>query len=163
MYGHPQLGRVLLDSGSQLNFAMDSFCSKIGIIRSKSNESVSGVGNCYVSSRFVAIITLTSRIFNFTSTIDVQILSTITQPQPTIGAKLFSDLFIDGQLNFGPNLPTLQNTVLGQVVWGKMSNYYHSNHALLLTCLTSSTDVELKIKSNNSGNQKILRWFLMVS
>ncbi|XP_055543392.1 uncharacterized protein LOC129728940 [Wyeomyia smithii] len=144
------LVRVLLDSGSQPSFISEALCQKIRLTRTKLNSPVSGIGQSIVNVRYAVAVSLASRFENFMTQQDCLVLPKLTVSLPShhidisrwriprklpladpqfnisqgvdmiLGAGLFFELLENQQLSLAADYPTLQKTVLGYIVCGKI-------------------------------------------
>lgn len=150
--GYFQTCRVLLDSGSQSNFITEDTCKRLGLKTFPVSISVSGIVQTPFQIKQRCNITVVSMHNSFKADISCLLLPTINKGLPfqsfdlsnlnipsnlrladpglsvsskidiLIGAEWFYNLLCIGQFRLGPNLPTLQKTVLGWVVSGKLYN-----------------------------------------
>ena len=148
--GGPQLCRVLLDSGSQSNFITNKTVKKLGLPTRTISSEVSGIGQSITNPTRIVQCIIKSRFNSFSTAIDCLVLSSITQQLPTIsidrssldippnlqladpqfsqpgdidlliGAELFFDLLCEGRFKICDSTPTLQNTVFGWIISGKI-------------------------------------------
>lgn len=146
--------RVLLDSGSQINFITERLAHQMQLNREKSDVSVSGIGGRRAAIKHRTFLTIRSRINNFVMPLEAHILSKITEHQPDrfvdvkhfvipsnlsladpkfnipqkidilIGAEHYFNLLSIGQINATKQVPILQNTVFGWVVSGQNATPY---------------------------------------
>jgi len=144
----PHYCRVLLDSGSQMNFITREFVSRLQLAERSLETSVSGVMEKIINANQIVNVRVKSRFNNFQENIDCVVLSTITQKLPQrflsihgvtlptnikladpnfnvpasidmlIGAELFWRIICSGQIRQSKNQPVLQKTLLGWVVSG---------------------------------------------
>ncbi|XP_070068079.1 uncharacterized protein [Drosophila takahashii] len=127
--GQKQTARVLLDSGSQVNFITEELAKGLQLKRYQHNTTLSGIGNSFeVVVEFIVLkaissyhpvhstaptdwiaedIRLADPIFNTPKRIDL-----------LIGADMFFDLLTTGKIRQRDSGPTLQNTVFGWVASG---------------------------------------------
>ena len=146
--GGYQLGRALLDSCSQVNFITDRFAQSLRLVRKKQHVEVHGIGDSSTNIKHCADATIRSRVTEFELPLSFCITSNIAyQPDAEIeisswnvprnieladdrffkarpvdillGTEGFFDILAVGQIKLGPNLPTLQKTLLGWVVTGR--------------------------------------------
>ncbi|XP_067206332.1 uncharacterized protein [Linepithema humile] len=140
--------RVLLDSGSQLNFITENFVSKLKLNDRSLHMSISGVAEGTFESKRIVDVSFRSRINAYIDNIECVILPKITQRLPQefcpisnfripsnivlgdpnfnlpseidmlIGAELFWQLICVGQIKACKAHPTLQKTKLGWVISG---------------------------------------------
>ncbi|XP_039315197.1 uncharacterized protein LOC120359860 [Solenopsis invicta] len=140
--------KVLLDSGSQLNFITENFANKLQLNVRDFHISMSGAAEGQFESKRIVNVTFRSRVNAYTKTIECIILHSIIQRIPQefhpmsdynipsnlaladpnfnipsdidmlIGAPLFWPLLCVGQIKSCKAHPTLQKTKLGWVVGG---------------------------------------------
>lgn len=140
--------RVLLDSGSQLNFISERLSKILGLQTRTVNMSIAGLGGGAVNTNTTVNVRLSSRHNSYAENIDCVILPQITQKIPQefipisefnipsnipladpnfnisadidmlIGAQLFWDLLCIGQIKPTKAHPTLQKTKLGWIISG---------------------------------------------
>ncbi|XP_055585499.1 uncharacterized protein LOC129738339 [Uranotaenia lowii] len=141
------LCRVLLDTGSQSNFATESFIRRAGIVTTPAHMMVKGFGQNGSLIREKAIIKFKSRNSDYCQSVPVFVTSSITDPIPRadididdwnlfeenladpefhlsrnvdmlFGVTLVLDILRSGNKQIGSKLPLLQNTSLGWIVGG---------------------------------------------
>lgn len=169
-YDNYQVGRALLDSGSQVNFITDTFCSNLGIKRFRYYSEILGIGSLMYKVNFKTQTTIKSRVNDFEMPLpflvsknltgyhpdeninidDFDLPANITLADPAfylrhgidllIGAEAFYSLLSVGQIRLGENLPTVQKTVLGWVVSGKYKSNQSSNQQSSLCLFEKSND-----------------------
>ncbi|XP_055371970.1 uncharacterized protein LOC129605959 [Condylostylus longicornis] len=142
--------RVLLDSRSQLNFISEKLMRRLGLDAQKDKLDICGIGKCNLSSNGRVNIKISSKTTNYETTVEAYVIKEITNLQPhrqinieewplqnialsdpnfniprrvdmLLGAEMYAEFMRNGQIKIGPNLPTLQKTVFGWMVFGKMS------------------------------------------
>ncbi|XP_055377929.1 uncharacterized protein LOC129609829 [Condylostylus longicornis] len=141
--------RVLLDSGSQLNFISEKLMRRLGLDTQNDKLNICGIGKSSISSTSRVNIKIASKTANYEINIEVYVIKEITSLQPQrhiniaewplqnvvlsdpnfnvprridmlLGAEMYAEFMRNGQIKIGPNLPTLQKTVFGWMVFGKM-------------------------------------------
>ncbi|XP_066251914.1 uncharacterized protein [Euwallacea similis] len=142
--------RVLLDSASQSNFVSSSMVKKLNLNLSKIDLPVIGINQIKTKISHTAEISLASRNTAFKTRLNFLVLPTITEFSPQnyfdksklnipreliladpnfnvpaeidmlLGCEVFFDLLCIGQIKLGKNLPTLQKTLLGWIVAGRV-------------------------------------------
>ncbi|XP_037038490.1 uncharacterized protein LOC119076010 [Bradysia coprophila] len=147
--GIPIKMRALLDSGAQLNVMSERMLQKTGLSCTPANMQIIGLGEVLASSSKRTTINMASMHSNFTTSLEVFIMKTVTTCQPLkevnvsdwkipkavqladpafnlpdkidilIGAELFYRLLVNGLTKLGEGLPDLQNTVFGWIVIGR--------------------------------------------
>lgn len=164
---------ALLDSGSQRCFITKSFCKLINVPMLHSTYEVRGVGDSVLQCSETCSIEIKSRVDNtFKTRITCFVLSQITSTMPAlcqvsaqfcipdnimladpqffesktvdilIGADRFWDLLGEGKIRL-PNGPYLQNTKLGWIISGTISD---TRSARRIHCnISSSLDSQLRL------------------
>ncbi|XP_050313723.1 uncharacterized protein LOC126748497 [Anthonomus grandis grandis] len=167
--------RALLDSGSQSNFISRSLFDKLSLKWEKINIPVCGInqGTTYINKR--TMLTFQDLNLNYKFKISALVIDKITEecPQQVIdiskfpiphdvqladptfyqpseidillGASIFYELLVSGQIRLGKNNPILQNTLLGWVVSGPISAH-QDQFCKPISCfsLNKNFDIELK-------------------
>jgi len=166
--------RVLLDSGSQLNFITEDFVNKLQINSRSLHVSISGVAEGTFESRGIIDVSFRSRINAYTNNIECIVLPKITQKLPQkfhpvsefkipsniiladpnfnipgdidllIGAQLFWQLICVGQIRACKAHPTLQKTKLGWVISG-MAHRSSNKETATLCHLTTANELDKSI------------------
>ncbi|XP_036149070.1 uncharacterized protein LOC118647739 [Monomorium pharaonis] len=141
--------RVLLDSGSQVNFITGEFLGALRLAPRPTSISISGIGGASSMSNQIANVKLRSRVNSFTANIDCVVADRITDGIPAttikrrafklpagikladpqfnmsasvdmlIGTELFWRLLCVGQIAANSDHPTLQKTRLGWILAGR--------------------------------------------
>ncbi|XP_053956140.1 uncharacterized protein LOC128861784 [Anastrepha ludens] len=155
--GSSLIVRALLDSGSQLNFITEHIAQHLRLPRIKRSIEVSGIGATTTKTHQLCYVTMKSIHTEYTSSLEVVIIPTITSKQPSsriiskgfqisnnikladerfsepggidclIGAGIFFDLLLVGQIKDDIRYPILQKTKLGWIVSGTAPS--DSSHA----------------------------------
>lgn len=150
-YGNTTVARALLDSGSQLCFISEKFAQKMKFQRRRECLPIKGIGQAGTCSTQSITAWIRSRVSHYTVLMQFFVLPKVTAELPVrridysrwcfpeglpladpefydpsavdiiIGAEIFFDLIIDGQHKLAEGGPVLQNTQLGWVVSGKVS------------------------------------------
>ncbi|XP_058816996.1 uncharacterized protein LOC131680291 [Topomyia yanbarensis] len=126
-----QFARALLDSGSQPSFITEALCQKLRLKRIKLNSPVSGIGQSTLTVHHVLpklTVSLPSQHIDVSRWRIPRNLP-LADPQFNvsqgldiiIGAELFFNLLDNQQLLLAAGYPILQQTVLGYIVCGKVS------------------------------------------
>ncbi|XP_011858104.1 PREDICTED: uncharacterized protein LOC105555686 [Vollenhovia emeryi] len=140
--------RVLLDSGSQMNFITDELANQLHLKEQSVEASITGVMQKGFHAKRMISLRVKSRFNNFSEVIDCIVLPKITQQLPQkfttksnivipkhikladpnfnipssidmlIGAELFWRLICAGQIRHSKNQPILQKTRLGWIISG---------------------------------------------
>lgn len=142
--------RVMLDSASQSNFVTLSMAKKLNVQTSKIDIPVIGINQVKTKISRKAEISVGSRHTGFKTKLSFLILPTITELSPQsyfdisklnipeelrladpsfnvpaeidmlLGCEIFYELLCIGQIKLGKNLPTLQKTLLGWIISGRV-------------------------------------------
>ncbi|XP_055615150.1 uncharacterized protein LOC129761453 [Toxorhynchites rutilus septentrionalis] len=170
---HPHLCRVLLDSGSQVNFITEQMADRLAIPKKSANISITGINALRTLARDKVTVHFRSRNSEYRNQIECLITPKVTGTIPTskidithwkipngfaladpefhlpakvdllVGAELFFELMKPGQLNLAENLPQLRETCLGWIVAGVVDN--SSSGTLQHSNLASIDDIESRM------------------
>ncbi|XP_055904404.1 uncharacterized protein LOC129940170 [Eupeodes corollae] len=168
--GSYQFGRVLLDSGSQVNMVSEKFAKSLFLRKNKKFVDITGISGSKTNIQYQTQTTIRSRFNNFEISLEFLIAHSITGYQPDeafqtrnwnipnnieladvnfnrpskidmlLGAEAFFDLLSVGQIKLGKHLPILQKTLLGWIVSGKYSSSFDSSTK---TCCLSTEEISL--------------------
>ncbi|XP_067621552.1 uncharacterized protein [Eurosta solidaginis] len=146
--GSSLIVRALLDSGSQLNFITEHIAQRLHLPRTKHSIEVIGIGATSTKTHQLCYIKMESLHTEYSSSLEVVIIPTISSQQTNnridlntlhipnnikladdsfnepggidclIGAGIFFDLLLVGQIKSDARSPILQKTKLGWVVSG---------------------------------------------
>ncbi|XP_075162920.1 uncharacterized protein LOC142235554 [Haematobia irritans] len=146
--------KAILDSGSQVNLITERLVARLGLPSRPTTMSISGIGRNRTKVQHRVNISLQSRYNNFSSRLEAFVLPQIITPQPAqfihidkwlipknitladptfnrpgkidilLGAEYHHQLLAIGQIQLGDNLPILQNTTLGWIASGKVSDQH---------------------------------------
>ena len=152
--------RVLLDGGSDCHLVTSECIARLKLTPSPCHTKVLGLGSSALPALGSAKLTLRSNTSSFQTRVDCLIVSRITTNLPTmqisecanipmldlsladptfyrpgpvdmlIGAGLFFDLLLPGDLNFGPRFPSMRNTLLGWIAVGACPQRPDNVHAV---------------------------------
>ncbi|XP_055922514.1 uncharacterized protein LOC129953385 [Eupeodes corollae] len=166
-----QLGRVLLDSGSQVNFINEKFANSLGLRKHRKNVDIVGIGVTETKIKYQTQSTIRSRYSNFEISLEFLVAPSITGYQPEaslnvsswnlpsnleladenfnqpsqidllLGAEAFFDLLESGQIKLGEGLPSLQQTALGWIVSGRYKSKYNTTKKA--SCVANTLEVGL--------------------
>ncbi|XP_073820558.1 uncharacterized protein [Musca autumnalis] len=158
--------RALLDSGSQVNFITERLVKRLGISMQKSTININGIGATNTRTNHRVNVALKSRINNYSTRLEAFVLPRILSPQPSqfinvedwsipknltladpafnrpdkidilLGAEHYHELLSIGQIKLAKDLPTMQNTVFGWIISGKIQEEKPRN----FTCGICTTD-----------------------
>ncbi|XP_036346383.1 uncharacterized protein LOC118755658 [Rhagoletis pomonella] len=164
--------RALLDSASQLHFITERLAQLLRVHRKKVPLEISGIGLCGSRSQFLCKVEIRSQHTAYSSTIDAVIMNAITTCQPRtplntiawnipkninladdnfnkpgpvdllLGASIFYDLLLIGQIKLGDNVPVLQKTKVGWVVAGAVTIPPLISSASLVASYTTSVGTD---------------------
>ncbi|XP_053691594.1 uncharacterized protein LOC128740109 [Sabethes cyaneus] len=140
--------RVLLDSGSQVNFITERMANLLAIPKQRAMVPIIGINALRTHAKDKIKVHFCSRYYDYHNQLECLIIPKITEPIPTtkidithwnipngfiladpefhtpakvdllIGAELFCDLIKPGHLQLAENLPKLRETSLGWIVAG---------------------------------------------
>ena len=147
-HGKKHIARALLDSASQSSFITQGLADKLGLQRHHIDISVTGIKQNSLPIKHRTEITFESKHGDFTTDLSCLLLDHITSNLPhlsfsnknisipdyvnladiryneareidiLLGADIFWDLLLDGQIKTTKRGPVLQNTRLGWVISG---------------------------------------------
>lgn len=160
--------RVLLDSGSQMNFITEELANQLYLKERTVETSITGVMQKDFHAKRMVSLRIKSRLNNFNEVIDCIVLPKITQQLPQnfitksniiipkhikvadpnfnvpsnidmlIGAELFWRLICAGQIRHSKNQPTLQKTHFGWIISGHIVD--NNINPILTSCHLAVTD-----------------------
>lgn len=140
--------RVLLDSGSQVNFVTEELVNRLGIKKHRANVPITGINELQSHARDKVVVKFRSRVSPFASALECLVTPKVTGNIPTrkidvsgwrlpeaavladpafhipgkvdmiIGGELFFDILKPRYLRLSKNLPQLRETHLGWIVTG---------------------------------------------
>ncbi|XP_062700072.1 uncharacterized protein LOC134284801 [Aedes albopictus] len=167
----PHLCRVLLDSGSQVNFVTEEMANRLGLTKKPANVPIVGINALRSLAREKMVVKIRSRVSCFHASLECLVTPRVTGAIPTskidttnwkipngiiladpnfhtpdkvdllIGGELFFDVLKPGQLSLDEGLPQLRDTHLGWIVAGSMVDPLVSNISLQYTH-TAVEDIE---------------------
>lgn len=155
--GNRLLCKAILDSGSQSHFISQQLCDTLDLQQYKSNIAITGINNVVSSVTKKCTVMIQSRTSSFKTNLSCFVMPTINDTDfgkfnidswniPSnlklsdpdfhkggkvdllIGASLFWELIINGKITLGKNKPIIQNTLLGWVVAGIVTNDVSHTH-----------------------------------
>ncbi|XP_065094080.1 uncharacterized protein LOC135714625 [Ochlerotatus camptorhynchus] len=159
--------RVLLDSGSQVNFVTEDMVNRLGLSKKPANVPIVGINALRSLARDKVVVRFQSRLSNFHASLECLVTPRVTGTIPAlriditkwtipegviladpkfhspdkvdllIGGELFFDILKPGQLSLAEGLPQLRDTYLGWIVAGAINDQLVSN-----VSLQSNTAVE---------------------
>ena len=174
--GKEHLCRVLLDSGSQLNFISASLAKKLRLPEEQYDATITGIGKGITRATRMVIARIRSRINQFSETINCVVLTKVTTKLPQesislsnvrvpsniiladeqfnkslnidliIGAEIFWHLIYVGQIKIAKNQPTFQKTVFGWVVSEVTVDASPNQNSHFKCHLAISNDLNLSLK-----------------
>ncbi|CAH1963989.1 unnamed protein product [Acanthoscelides obtectus] len=166
--------RALLDSGSQPNFITKRTVELLKLKPMNSRIPVLGVGSSVPKACQVVSTEIRSTCTTFSTKQTLLVLEKITENQPSVsfapenlripssvqladpryhksseinvllGAGLYLELLCSGQIQLGPGLPVLHNTVLGWIISGKLEQ--EQSDSTVVCNLAVSTRLESQIE-----------------
>ncbi|XP_058828585.1 uncharacterized protein LOC131688396 [Topomyia yanbarensis] len=140
--------RVLLDSGSQVNFVTEELTNRLALPKKPANVPITGVNALRTLARSKVTLKIQSRVSNFNASLECLVTPKVTGTIPSskiniehwdlpcgvvladpefhtpdkvdllIGAELFFDILKPSQLNLADDLPLLRDTHFGWIVSG---------------------------------------------
>lgn len=168
--------RVLLDSGSQVNFVTEEMANILGFPKQPANVPITGINALKTLAREKMFVKLRSKHGSFFANIECLITPKVTGAIPTaklditrlpipdhieladptfhipgkidllVGAELFLDLLKPGHLVIAENMPQLRDTHLGWVVAGTINIPHSSEEPVQHSNLASINVVENMIR-----------------
>ncbi|XP_036346966.1 uncharacterized protein LOC118756302, partial [Rhagoletis pomonella] len=171
--GYSTIVRALLDSGSQLNFVTERIAQHLHLPRVKGSIEVIGIGSTSTKMQQTSQLTMKSLHMDYSSSFEAVIIPTITAQHPNvrisssackipnnikladesfhepqgvdclIGAGLFFDLLLVGQIKDDNRSPILQKTKLGWIVSGPIPSTKSASSQTTI----SSSSLSSKISS----------------
>ncbi|XP_073821396.1 uncharacterized protein [Musca autumnalis] len=165
--------RALLDSGSQVNFITERLVKRLGISMQKSTININGIGATNTRTNHRVNVALKSRINNYSNRLEAFVLPRILSPQPSqfiniedwslpknltladpafnrpdkidilLGAEHYHELLSIGQIKLAKDLPTMQNTVFGWIISGKIQEEEPRNFTCGICTMNESLDASI--------------------
>ncbi|XP_058128334.1 uncharacterized protein LOC131291478 [Anopheles ziemanni] len=147
----PHRCRVLLDSGSQVNFLAEEMANRLGLPKRPANVPIVGINALRTLARDKLTVTIQSRVNSYQTSLECLVTPKITGTIPScnininnwdipegitladptfytpdkvdllIGAELFFDILKPIQLDLADNLPRLQDSQFGWIVSGAIA------------------------------------------
>lgn len=149
--------RVLLDSGSQVNFVTEEMANRLGMTKTTANVPITGINALRSLARDKVFVKIRSNYGQFHANIECLVTPKVTGTIPStrihsnqwkipddiqladpeyyrpdkidmlIGGELFFDILKPNHLRLGDNLPQLRDTHFGWVVAGVVNEPYVAN------------------------------------
>ncbi|XP_037942998.1 uncharacterized protein LOC119675852 [Teleopsis dalmanni] len=162
--------RALLDSGSQVNLVTERLIKKLGENPMNVSACIEGIGQRKQNAQRRVNLGFSSKINEYAARVEAYVLPSIVSDQPSmqldisnwdipsnikladpcfhqkgnidllLGAEFSHELLSIGQIKIGNNLPILQNTLLGWIVIGKITD--NNLGVQMQTCGICSDDEE---------------------
>ncbi|XP_062713737.1 uncharacterized protein LOC115269020 [Aedes albopictus] len=156
----PHPCRVLLDSGSQVNFVTEELANRLDLPKQPANVPITGINALRTLARDKVTLKIKSRVSSFQASLECLVTPRVTGTIPSskidvaqweipdgvvladpefhtpdkvdllIGAELFFDILKPSQLNLADNLPLLRDTYFGWIVSGVIVEPLVSNVSL---------------------------------
>lgn len=147
--GSSHIARVLLDSGSQLNFITEELAHSLRLPRKNHQFNITGIDQVTTKTNQIVTASIQSRTTKFEGMFEFVVIRSISNQQPMstistkclnipsnlpladpyfhkshridilLGAETFFELLSVGQVRLGNGLPTLQKTLLGWIISGR--------------------------------------------
>lgn len=174
--GNPHDCRALLDSGSQSHFLSERMCKILDLQTSKIEYSVSGINQSNLIIKSRTFVKFQSKTTSYRATLSCLILPAITNDIPTlsfdrklvsiphnitladptfnlsssidllIGAELYLDLLVVGQIKSNNNFPILQKSKLGWLISGPMQLPFSRHNNSLVSSLSINNSLENQLE-----------------
>ncbi|XP_062537817.1 uncharacterized protein LOC134206142 [Armigeres subalbatus] len=171
-HNRPHPCRVLLDSGSQVNFVTEEMANRLGAPKMQANVPITGINALRSLARDKVFIKFRSSYGGFQANIECLVTPKVTGIIPNvridfdswklpegiqladprffhpekvdmlIGGELFFDILKPDHFSLGTNLPQLRDTHLGWVVAGVINEPYISNAAIQHANVASINTIE---------------------
>lgn len=163
--------RAILDSGSQINIVSKRLIQKLCISPTEASLCIDGIGEIKKKSNHRINVRMTSRDSKFSTDLEAYVLPMIVPPQPDqhinistwnipsnipladpqfnrrenidilLGAEVFYSIIQGGTIQLGKDLPRIQNTSLGWIIGGTITNCLATSKQGTSTCaIFSSTN-----------------------
>ncbi|KAE9521541.1 hypothetical protein AGLY_018067, partial [Aphis glycines] len=165
--GESQIGRVLLDSGSQCNFITESMAQILKLKKTRVQHTVLGIGGKSQYVKAAVVVTIRSRINNYSLTCSCLVVPKITNALPSVniggvcivpsnieladtsfkipkkidlllGACHFFEILCKQKIKPTINGPIFQETQLGWVVSGLVTSKCTDNKPNNINCHTAT-------------------------
>ncbi|CAI6374547.1 unnamed protein product [Macrosiphum euphorbiae] len=177
--GESQIGRVLLDSGSQCNFITESMAQILKLKKTRVQHTVLGIGGKSQNVKAAVVVTIRSRINNYNLTCSCLVVPKITNILPSeniggecivpsdieladtsfkipkkidllLGACHFFEILGKQKIKPTINGPIFQETQLGWIVSGLVTSKYTNGKPNNVNCHTAL------VEENRSTNLEIM-------
>lgn len=177
--GESQIGRVLLDSGSQCNFITESMAQILKLRKTRVQHTVLGIGGKSQNVKAAVVVTIRSRINNYNLTCSCLVVPKITNTLPSeniggecivpsdieladtsfkipkkidllLGACHFFEILGKQKIKPTINGPIFQETQLGWIVSGLVASKYTKGKPNNVNCHT------VLVEENRSTNLEIM-------
>lgn len=87
-WGRTHHARALLDSGSQANLMSENLCKLLQLSRRNRKVEITGIGRSRSRTAYEVSTTISSRVQNFSTTMDFLVLGQITDNQPSVSLSI---------------------------------------------------------------------------
>ncbi|XP_031350590.1 uncharacterized protein LOC116176246 [Photinus pyralis] len=171
-HGYLHKFRALLDNGSQSNFVTKKVCDQLGLEKQKVNFAISGVGQSLQSISNQVTISITSINKQYHTQVKCLVINKITEKLPKqsfnkrhlnipsdvtladekfnetgpidilLGAAIFWEIINKNTIKLGRDNPVLQDTKLGWIVGGNITNDSKAIKNNLTQEITICTNIE---------------------
>ncbi|XP_038122432.1 uncharacterized protein LOC119771109 [Culex quinquefasciatus] len=175
-HGKPQPCRVLLDSGSQVNFVTEELANRLGVKKQPANVPITGINELRTHARDKVLVKFRSRVSSFACALECLVTPKVTGKIPSrkidvsgwrlpegvvladqdfhtpdkvdmlIGGELFFDILKPRHLRLSDNLPQLRETHLGWVVAGVLKEPYVADVPIQHSNMATLEEVETMMK-----------------
>ncbi|XP_058828383.1 uncharacterized protein LOC131688228 [Topomyia yanbarensis] len=171
-HGQPYPCRVLLDSGSQVNFITEDMANRLGVKKQRANVPITGINELRSHARDKVMVKFRSRVSTFFCNLECLVTAKVTGKIPTtkndisgwrlpegivladpafhtpdkvdmlIGGEWFFEILKPRHLSLSDKLPQLRETHLGWIVAGVLKESYFAEAPVQHSNLVSIEEVE---------------------
>lgn len=168
--------RAMLDAGSQANFVTESLAQRLKLKRSANELSICGINSISACAKHTVDVNLSSNYSDFVADLTCYVLPNITGNLPSspidithwnlprdiyladsnfhtpakidilIGAELFMNLLLKGQMTMGENYPVLQETRLGWIIAGRLTPTKLADSVSTSLCVINDMNVQHQLQ-----------------
>ncbi|XP_055527038.1 uncharacterized protein LOC129719672 [Wyeomyia smithii] len=144
----PHLCRVLLDSGSQVNFVTEEMANRLGLLKTPANVPIVGINALRTHARDKVKVQFRSRVSAYHAELECLVTPRFHTPDKVdllIGGELFFDILKPSSIHLANGLPQLRDTHFGWVVAGVIIDPHVVNVPLQYSH-TTVEDIERKMQ-----------------